>query len=190
MQRRISTRTVRALFGLVAVAALSGCGTFPLASSITPLSAKTREQQQLDTLTCKDQAKLAVNTAERQAGNFMLGMTLVGVPLAYELDKKKQREVFKECMEARGYRVVPPDDSATVAAPATPPAAPPAPVLAPAPALAPAQTAPTPVAVPSVAQGQPRDEAAQLLKLKELRDKGLISEQEHERKRKEILDRL
>ena len=35
-----------------------------------------------------------------------------------------------------------------------------------------------------------RDEAAQLQKLKELLDKGLITQEEYERKRKEILDRL
>ncbi len=35
-----------------------------------------------------------------------------------------------------------------------------------------------------------RDEAVQLQKLKELRDKGLITEDEYEKKRKEILDRL
>lgn len=35
-----------------------------------------------------------------------------------------------------------------------------------------------------------RDEAAQLQKLKELRDKGLLSDEEYEKKRKEIIDRL
>ena len=35
-----------------------------------------------------------------------------------------------------------------------------------------------------------RDEAVQLQKLKELLDKGLITQEEYERKRKEILDRL
>lgn len=53
-----------------------------------------------------------------------------------------------------------------------------------------------PPAPPAVQQPSPaspnaqRDEAAQLQKLKELLDKGLISQQEYERKRKDILDRL
>ena len=35
-----------------------------------------------------------------------------------------------------------------------------------------------------------RDEAVQLEKLRELRDKGLVSPDEYERKRKEIIDRM
>ena len=67
-----------------------------------------------------------------------------------------------------------------------------------------AQTTPTPPvsAAPSLSSPLPtqqappssttpsRDEAAQLQKLKELLDKGLITQEEYERKRKEILDRL
>ena len=66
------------------------------------------------------------------------------------------------------------------------------------------QTTPTPPvsAAPSLSSPLPtqqappssttpsRDEAAQLQKLKELLDKGLITQEEYERKRKEILDRL
>lgn len=102
--------TIRLFMILPACAVLAACGTFQLASGVTPLSAKTPEQQQLDMLSCKDHAKLEANTAGRQAGNFVLGMTLVGAPLAYELEKKKQREVFKACMERRGYAVAPPAD--------------------------------------------------------------------------------
>lgn len=89
---------------------LAGCGTFQLASGVIPPPGKTNEQQQLDTLSCKDHAKLQANTADRQAAAFALGFTIVGAPLAYELEKSKQREVFKTCMEARGYRVLPPKD--------------------------------------------------------------------------------
>lgn len=63
----------------------------------------------------------------------------------------------------------------------------PAPPLAAAPVSSsppPAQPAPPSSTSPS------RDEAAQLQKLKELLDKGLITQEEYERKRKEILDRL
>jgi len=49
---------------------------------------------------------------------------------------------------------------------------------------------PTVPQVPSTSTSPSRDEAAQLQKLKELLDKRLITQEEYERKRKEILDRL
>jgi hypothetical protein len=58
---------------------------------------------------------------------------------------------------------------------------------APTPTAAPALA---PSATPSLTPAVARDEAMQLQKLKELRDKGLITQEEYERKRKEILDRL
>jgi hypothetical protein len=90
-----------------------------------------------------------------------------------------------------------------VVAPSAPPPSPPviAPVQ-PAPATTPPATAPAPAPVPAVAPASAaaptpaiaptptRDEAAQLQKLKELLDKGLITQDEYERKRKDILDRL
>lgn len=88
---------------------LSGCGTFSLGTAI-PLAPKTANEQQLDTLECKDKARLAASTAERQVGSFLLGMTIIGVPAAFELEKSKQREVYKECMEGKNYKVAPPDD--------------------------------------------------------------------------------
>lgn len=165
----------------------TGCGTFPLASAVYPLTVKSQQQQQLDNLACKDQAKLEANTAERQAGAFALGFTIVGLPLAYELERSKQREVYKSCMEARGYRVVPPNDGPTTTATSTNAPTPPARPAAP---LAPA---PSPVATPSPQAPSPsasRDEVTQLQKLKELRDRGLITDEEYEKKRKDILDRL
>lgn len=72
--------------------------------------------------------------------------------------------------------------AATVPATAVP-AAPSKSVAQPAPAIAlPAS--------PAAVSNTPRDEATSLQKLKELRDKGLISQDEYEKKRKEILDRL
>lgn len=56
-------------------------------------------------------------------------------------------------------------------------------------APAPSSPPPTQPAPPS-STSPSRDEAAQLQKLKELLDKGLITQDEYERKRKEILDRL
>ncbi len=175
---------------------LAGCGTFPLAGKITPPSGKGQDQQQLDLLACKDQAHLAANTAGRQAGNFLLGMTIVGAPVAYELDKSKQREVFAACMSQRGYEIAPVDANAGVSNPqpyvaplgnvraneAIQVKAPVQPMIeqAASAAVAPAVTSATTV----------KDEAVQLQKIKDLRDKGLISEAEYAKKRQEILDRL
>lgn len=104
-----------------ALVLLAGCGTFIL-GNVHPQAGKTAEQQQLDTLACKDQANLAVNSAGRQAGDFLLGFTIVGAPVAYEMDKAKQREVFADCMHGKGYAVTQPDGrSATSSAPTTAP---------------------------------------------------------------------
>ena len=96
---------------------LVGCGTFQLASGVYPLIAKTPEQQQLDNLNCKDQAKLEANSTERQTGAFLLGMTIIGAPLAFEMEKSKQREVYKSCMEGKGYRIVAPNDGQSASSP-------------------------------------------------------------------------
>jgi hypothetical protein len=102
---------------LVLVCVISGCGTFNL-GNVHPQTGKTAEQQQLDTLTCKDQANLAANTAARQTGDFLLGLTIVGTPFAIEREKAKEREVFAACLQARGY-VVSPADGTTPTATAT-----------------------------------------------------------------------
>lgn len=107
---------------------LSGCGTFNL-GNVRAQSGKTAEQQQLDTLTCKDQANLAANSAGRQTGDFLLGLTIVGTPVAIEREKAKEREVFAECMTKLGYVVTPADGSAP------PPAVATAPIPAPVPAI-------------------------------------------------------
>lgn len=94
----------------VSVVLLTGCGSFQLAASVAPTSPKTPDQMNLDTLLCKDKAKVETNTAGRAVGNFVAGATLVGIPVAVEAEKAKQREVFKQCMESRGYAVAPVKD--------------------------------------------------------------------------------
>ena len=51
-------------------------------------------------------------------------------------------------------------------------------------------TVPIPVPTATSSPASPRDEALQLQKLKELLERGLITQEEFQRKRKEILDRL
>lgn len=72
-----------------------------------------------------------------------------------------------------------PPNSATRTTPAAPASATPA-----------ASPPPAVQATPSTGTSPSRDDAAQLQKLKELLDKGLITPEEYERKRKEVLDRL
>ncbi|HOY78804.1 MAG: SHOCT domain-containing protein [Zoogloea sp.] len=187
---------------IIGVLLLSGCGTFSLAGKITPPTGKGQDQQQLDLLACKDQARLAANTAERQAGAFLLGLTIVGAPVAYELEKSKQREVFAACMSQRGYEVAPvganeglSSSQPNAASPggvkgneAVQVTAPPAyPQPAAQPKNEPAAAAALPVAASTTTV---KDEAVQLQKIKDLRDKGLISDAEYTKKRQEILDRL
>lgn len=85
---------------------------------------------------------------------------------------------------------LPPSDTST----ATPAATPVLPAAVPSAAQGKSVAPPAPVialpASPAPVSNAPRDEATSLLKLKELRDKGLISQDEYEKKRKEILDRL
>lgn len=82
----------------------TACGSYNL-GHVRSQPGKPLEQQQLDVLVCKDQAKVAVSSAERQAGNFLLGMTLIGAPVAYESEKSAARAVFTQCMRTKGYTV-------------------------------------------------------------------------------------
>jgi len=74
---------------------------------VHPQAGKTADQEKLDVLVCKDQAHNAAASAGQQTKEFLLGLTLIGTPVAFESDKAKQREVFKSCMEAKGYVVEP-----------------------------------------------------------------------------------
>jgi len=105
-------KNIKVAIGIFVLITLTGCGTFNL-GYVKPQAGKTPDQQMLDTLTCKDQARLATETAGKQVGDFLLGMTIIGVPMAYELDKKNKREFFKECMNTKGYEVIPADDDPT-----------------------------------------------------------------------------
>ena len=153
-------RIIRLLPILVLPLVVAACGTFPLSGGTSPPAGKTADQHQLDLLTCQHDAKMAVSTAGRQAGNFLLGMTLIGTPVAYELDKAKQREVFAQCMTARGYTVVPVDGTQKQVS--------------------------KKVETPALKA----DDVAQLEKLKSLQNRSLITEEEYNRKKNEILDRM
>jgi hypothetical protein len=105
-------KSMKTKIALLFLFTLTGCGTFNL-GYVKPQVGKSPDQQALDILTCKDSARLATDAASNQVANFLLGMTIVAAPLAFESDKAKQRSVYKECMSAKGYEVIPADDDTT-----------------------------------------------------------------------------
>ena len=86
--------------------ALAGC-TYSL-GNVKPQATRTADQQQLDELTCKDQARLADSDAAHAVGGFLLGLTIVGTPEAFAWDRRTQRAVYAQCMQAKGYTYIPP----------------------------------------------------------------------------------
>jgi len=88
---------------------MSGCGTFDL-GTVYPVSGQSVAQRDSDMAVCKVKAYEAANSKERQAGNFVAGLTIIGAPIAIEEEKKLQRRIFKECLEEKGYAVEPPND--------------------------------------------------------------------------------
>lgn len=92
---------------LVACAALAGCGSFPLGTSY-PQKGQTQHEVDADILYCKDWSKTATDTDARIAGSFLAGLTIIGAPIAIKSARDRHRELFSECMSARGYKVVGP----------------------------------------------------------------------------------
>lgn len=83
----------------------AGCGATYTLGYVEPQAGKTSDQRAVDMLVCKDKAALAVREAGPQVGQFLMGMTIVGLPAAYQVEKGQQREVFAACMTAKGYDV-------------------------------------------------------------------------------------
>jgi hypothetical protein len=93
-------------FTLTSVLLLGGCATFNL-GYVQSQPGHTSDQQQLATLTCKDEAHLAASSNGDVAKGFLLGLTIVGTPVAIAMDRAKQRKVFTNCMQDKGYTVNP-----------------------------------------------------------------------------------
>lgn len=92
--------------GVVALS-VTACGNFAL-GTVQPQLGKSASDMQLDIAICKDQAYKRAGTPDRQAAAFVMGLTIVGAPVAFEIDKATQRSVFRDCMESQGYRVMAP----------------------------------------------------------------------------------
>lgn len=84
----------------------TACTQFSL-GFVQPQPGKSTAQMQFDMAVCKNEAFNAAGTPDKQAGAFLLGLTLVGAPVAYEMDKATQRSVFRSCMLGLGYVVTP-----------------------------------------------------------------------------------
>lgn len=86
---------------------LSGCATTFTLGTVHALPDRPVAQQQLDTLTCKDQASARAGGAGPQAVGFLLGLSVVGAPAARGMDREIQRKEFQNCMGLKGYQVTP-----------------------------------------------------------------------------------
>ena len=176
--------------------ALSGCGTYSLGRAF-PQNGETQDQVRLAVLDCQDRAKNEANSDGRVAASFVAGLTIIGAPIAIAEERRKTREVWQDCMKAKGYRVEPPEDGTTAKyAPAGPgksyeSSAPSKPLVPELPKTTSAKAAsPTATAAIAVTPTLAKDAVSQLEKLNELRTKGLITDAEFQDKRKAILDAL
>lgn len=93
----------------ILLATLSAC-TFSL-GTVQPQAGVSKSAMQLDIAVCRDFAFKYAGTPDKQVGAFLLGLTVVGFPVAHEIDKADQRHAFSVCMEEKGYVVVPPAEA-------------------------------------------------------------------------------
>ena len=138
--------------------------SFRLAGKIYAPPGKSGEQQRIDVVACRDRATSDANkiSVSEEIGAIVLGWSVVGAPIVFAESRSKQRELFAQCMKARGYTVLPPDDDS-----------------------------PKQANVPAGTGSSARDDViSKMEKLKSLRDKRLITEKEYNGKKKEILDRM
>lgn len=78
------------------IVTLAGC-SYPLAGGILPLRGQDARDVQLDQLTCARQA-------EQHGGADAAGwIPIAGIPM----ERHIRREEFKNCMEEKGYKVLP-----------------------------------------------------------------------------------
>ncbi len=95
----------RSIAVITAAVLLAGCATTFSLGNVHGQLARSADQQQLDTLVCKDQARLAASGTGATVKGFLLGLTIVGAPAGYAMDRQIQRTEFGNCMTAKGYQV-------------------------------------------------------------------------------------
>lgn len=156
-------RFIRWLPILVVLLFCTACGPYQLARRVDPPVYKTSDQQQLDNLICKEQANREANSPGMLVGAFFSGLTVVGLPIFIAVERDVQRNEYVKCMRGRGYNVTPVDDN----------------------------DAPKQASAPADTGSSARDDVTKKMEnLKSMRDRGLITEEEYNGKKKEMLDRM
>lgn len=116
-------KRIRLKIAIVVLIALTGCQAsnfitrpYSLGHPI-PMANKPLKEQEADVIACRDLAQSSTNTGENLA--LRVSATLipfVNSPAHAAMDNadiKKQRAIFKECLNAKGYEVIPADDDQT-----------------------------------------------------------------------------
>ena len=90
---------------IISLALLCGaCSSFTL-GYVERQTGKTDDDRALAMLVCKDQAAQAMQQGAQQVGQFLLGFTVVGYPIALQRERDVQRDAFAACMSDKGYSV-------------------------------------------------------------------------------------
>lgn len=102
----------RGILGCLMCLLCAGCGTFHLDNGRTPPPGRTADQQTLDVLVCKDEARIWSERAEAQARGFATGFFLPVIGIAVDASniKNDQRAMYKTCMGGKGYTIRPATD--------------------------------------------------------------------------------
>jgi hypothetical protein len=115
-------KSIKSKIAIFVLIALTGCqaSNFQKPTSlgyVKPDKNKTPEQHKIDMETCTNQARSITDTNQ----NLLLRIGVTAIPNLNSIihnnlddsDTVKQRNVFKNCMNERGYEIIPADDDQT-----------------------------------------------------------------------------
>jgi hypothetical protein len=91
-------------FALILPMALCACTSFQYGAT-TPPTTKTIGQQEIDAAHCERAANREINSTSGLITDFLLGTTIIGVPLAIANDRHRAQLAYAQCMAERGYTV-------------------------------------------------------------------------------------
>lgn len=100
---------VHKIFVIICIMVLPACSRTILLGMVHSPPGTTEERRDIDTINCKEEAEIAVNSPVNQTADFLLGASLIGLPFASAKNESIQRDTFARCMSSRGYRVDTPD---------------------------------------------------------------------------------
>lgn len=90
------------LIACALVVMLSGCA---VRNGHADLSGRTQEELDNATTRCDREAALAWNEGGKPFGAVVLGMTVIGIPIAVSSKHSFKRRIWRECMTGRGFQV-------------------------------------------------------------------------------------